>query len=272
MGTPHLLRSHCDSRWYANAIAEYQTLSIDDDSKSIELECPFGDPGMLKIIEPHQVHRELFKRATKPLHIHIRGKLEDIFSDDLPTFTAMHASPNCASTSDLARNHHQRYEEDEFAAVQPEASEASKQWDYVVSHIIRIVRDQRTRELRPGIRNTKFGFTFEQPDTTVSRNHHYVVNMCMPIENGGLGAERDTVDICQLGSSVKKATLFVHSQLPALIHELRKPDGITPKFKCPGLSKHHVHGNVRGDSKAHTAFHPRLAGILATGVFHSFCH
>ena len=90
------------------------------------------------------------------------------------------------------------------------------------------------------------------------------------IANGGLGAERDEVDICQLGASSQKPTLFIHSQLPALNHELRKPDGITRKFKCPGLSKHHVHGNVRGDSKAHTAFHPRLAGILATGVFHSF--
>ena len=53
--TPHLLRSHCGSRRYANAIAEHQTLSIDDNSKSIELECPFGDQSMLKIIEPRQV-------------------------------------------------------------------------------------------------------------------------------------------------------------------------------------------------------------------------
>ena len=73
----------CGSRRYANAVAEHQwhTLSIDDNSKKMTLEEPrsLDDPAKehtLKRIKPSEVHPDLFKNATEPLHIHIEGKLK----------------------------------------------------------------------------------------------------------------------------------------------------------------------------------------------------
>ena len=88
----------CGSRRYANAVAEHQwhTLSIDDNSNKMTLDDPAKEH-TLKRIKPSEVHPDLFKNATEPLHIHIEGKLEDIQPRDLPTLTAMHGSPNCAS-------------------------------------------------------------------------------------------------------------------------------------------------------------------------------
>ena len=102
-------------------------------------------------------------KATKPLYIHIRGKLED-----LPTFpTAMHASPNCASTSDFGEEPSPTERRGRVRRGAARGLRYEKTVDYVLDHIIRIAHDQRTRELRPGIRNRKLGSTFEQPHTSV---------------------------------------------------------------------------------------------------------
>ena len=56
-------------------------LSIDNNSKKMKLEEPrsLDDPAKehtLKRIKPSEVHPDLFKNATEPLHIHIEGKLK----------------------------------------------------------------------------------------------------------------------------------------------------------------------------------------------------
>ena len=280
---PIFFEAMCGSRRYANAVAEHQwhTLSIDDNSKRIPLEHPrsFDDPAKentLKTIKPSEVHPDLFKNVTEPLHIHIEGMLEDIQARDLPTMTAMHGSPNCASQSAMARDKHQRLEEHDYVALQQGASPESREWDFVVGHFNGIVKDQRSRELQKNasgekITNSKFGFSFEQPSTPDDRvcGHAYIKNMFHPIKNYGSSAEMDKVDICQLGATVMKPTLIIHSQLPALAAELRTTEG-GQKFKCPGKSRFHDHGSVRGHTATHTAFHPRLAAILAIGVVRSF--
>ena len=59
----------CGSRRYANAVAEHQwhTLSIDDNSNKMTLDDPAKEH-TLKRIKPSEVHPDLFKNATEPLH------------------------------------------------------------------------------------------------------------------------------------------------------------------------------------------------------------
>ena len=74
-GTSSRSAQMCGSRRYANAVAEHQwhTLSIEDNSKKMTLEEPrsLDDPAKehtLKRIKPSEVHLDLFKNATEPLH------------------------------------------------------------------------------------------------------------------------------------------------------------------------------------------------------------
>ena len=66
---PIFFEAMCGSRRYANAVAEHQwhTLSIDDNSNKMTLDDPAKEH-TLKRIKPSEVHPDLFKNATEPLH------------------------------------------------------------------------------------------------------------------------------------------------------------------------------------------------------------
>lgn len=155
---------------------QWHTLSVDNDSKGIELEHPASwedqeskKPGVLRVIRPEDVHPDLFKSQGKPLHIHVKGDVRSIPIEKIPTLRAAHAAPNCASMSSLAANKHPRESEDEFVALRADASGESIDWDDVVSHFTQLFHNQRKREMCLGVKNEEFGFTFEQPMTKRAR-------------------------------------------------------------------------------------------------------
>jgi len=164
-----------------------------------------------------------------------------------------------------------------MVAVAEGASDLSKEWDFCVKHISRINADQRDRDLGPGRKNSDFGFLFEQPSTSRVRLHNHIWFMQLPIQNGGDGAQRTTVDICQLGGPSQKPTDLWVSQLPAVYEQLCTADG-SQKYKCPGLSPFHQHVSLRtakrglgpgqrsSDPYRGARFHPLLAGLLALGI------
>ena len=119
------------------ALYQAHTFSVDDGSAKIELERPrcWDDQekeATLKVITPAEVHPDLFKGSTKPLHIHVSGSVCDIPIDQFPTFTSAHKAPPCASMSNMAADKHPRDAADHMAAIGANASEKSKHWDAMV--------------------------------------------------------------------------------------------------------------------------------------------
>ncbi len=262
----------CGSRRYANGMALFQwsTFSVDDGSKNIELEYPhvWNDQDKrapLKIITPEEVHPDLFKGQGQ-LHIHVSGRMQDIPVEKLPTFTASHCAPSCASTSPMARNHHPRNEDEHYLATVADSSQRSTMWDFEVMWYRDVVRSQRRRE-----GNATFGCTFEQPKTLCARKHLHIVNMEAPEANGGEGAKRAEVHICQLGSPCHKPTDIWHSKLPGVERELHLPDG-SSRYKCPGskAAPWHKHEQVRGATSKSVSYHRNLVAKLAAGVHESY--
>ena len=136
----------CGSRRLANEMALFQwsTFSVDDGSKEIPLEPPrkWKNPleeAELHTITPEQVHPELFI-GHKQMHIHVRGRMQDIPVEQMPTFAASHCAPNCASTSPMARNHHPRNEDEHYLATVNKASRLSVAWDFEVSWYCNLIR------------------------------------------------------------------------------------------------------------------------------------
>lgn len=263
------------------ALFQWSTFSVDDESgaaggKPIPMEkpCHWNDQDRetkLMTITPAEVHPNLFKGQGQ-IHIHVRGKVQDIPLDKMPTLTAGHGAPNCASTSQMARNHHPRNQDEHHLATAADSSQQGVTWDFEVKWFCDLARRQREREGNAG-----FGFTFEQPKTKCAREHLHIKNMEAPINNGGEGAQRGEVDICQLGSFCMKPTDVWHSQLPGVERELHRADG-SPRYKCPAprgrgpnkAASWHKHGPVRGKTDQSVSYHKNLVSKLASGVHESF--
>lgn len=261
----------CGSRRLANEMALFQwhTLSVDNGEKGIEPEIPkqWNRPekdATLKTIKPSEVHPDMFHKSGDAVHYHVCGNIQDIDPSKLPTLAATHASPNCASTSNMATNHHPRDAERDMLAVGGNASLASIEWDNTVAHVRDIIRDQRRRK-----GNEDFGFTVEQPKTHRAREHLHMKSLMAPIANGGDGAELCPVDICGLGAPQQKATDFYVGQEPGIIEALRTHSG-EPKYVCPGKSAWHKHTAVRGQTASSVRFHHALVAVLAAGFNSSY--
>ena len=261
----------CGSRRYANAVALFQwhTLSIDDDSKQIPLERPRrwddqAKEATLRVITPADVSPDMFDKFRVPTHFHVTGNFMDVHPDAWPTATAMHGSPNCASTSQMARDHHPRFEDNRFVAEE-DSSDLAKDWDGEVARFQCLVRNQR---LRPD--NDGCGFSFEQPMTVAARGHLHIQLMQTPRAQGGDAAMRLEIDVCQMGAPVPKATDLWVSQLPFLRALLYDEAKGRHRFQCPGKSAQHKHSQVRGQTKFSVAFHPALASLLAMGINGSY--
>ena len=189
------------------AAFQWHTLSIDDGSKGIPLEAAvplLGDEEgkriELKKLSPADVHPQLFANATQPLHIHIEGRFEDVAQDQWPTLTAGHFSPDCRTISNLGGSKHPRRAEDSYVAVCSGASAASKEWDSILRRIMVLASNQRDKKDYWPDQKSRFGFLLEQPKTPRASEHHHIKTMEHEIGNGGDGAEKVTVDLCQLGA------------------------------------------------------------------------
>ena len=193
-------------------------------------------------------------------HYHVQGDFMAVPVERHPTYTACHISPDCASTSQMARDKHPRREEDRYLAV--DSSPKARAWDKAVSTFRDIVREQRRRS-----GNQLFGFTFEQPVTNAARRHAQILCMEQPVEDGGDGMLRCTVHNCALGGNVKKPLDIWASKLPEVVRNLH-PDAPDPnderiKYRCNGC---HKHRQVRGRTHESVAFHPNLANLIALGI------
>ena len=216
------------------------------------------------------MHPDLFKEFTdEPVHLHVEGAFRDISIQSLPTLAALHFSPNCTSTTKMARASHPRREEHGYVGVN--SSEAAKDWDLDVDYFSRLIKDQRSRVDGRG----KVGFTLEQPVTERARKHHHIITLELPCENGGCGAKRYTVDICQVGAPQKKSTDFWVGGLDALVDMLRvKVDGQwKDRYLCPGTSAWHVHVPVQAThaqpgikTASSVRFWPGLVSLLSNGI------
>ena len=200
------------------------------------------------------------------MHFHVEGAFRDISIQSLPTLAAIHFSPNCTSTTKMARASHPRREQHGYVGVN--SSEAAKEWDLDVKYLERVILDQRER-------GHQIGFTLEQPSTPVAREHQHIKSLEVPSANGGCGAKRCTVDICQLGAPQKKSTDFWVGGLDALVDMLRiKVDGQwKDRYLCPGTSAWHVHVPVQAThaqpgikTASSVRFWPGLVWMLASGI------
>jgi len=223
------------------------------------------------------VRRDMFDR-TKVQHFHVVGNVKDIDPSNMPTLAAAHFSPNCRTTSALAAWKHPRSPEDDMVATQPDATEASKDWDLDVAHFRDIVRDQRRRTPIAGEpESSGFGFTFEQPHVRRAWEHLSIKMMMKPRANGGDGAERILFHFCAFSVPYYKPTDIYVSQLPELKKILLDEKGLArlakskdhfawSRFKCPGKCAMHQHEDVSYNTKTSVCFPQQLASDLARGI------
>ena len=194
--------------------------------------------------------------------------LKELQPEELPTFHWLHFSPTCVSTTILAASRHQRTFSTDFQGKTAEC----QLWNDDMMTFYDIIKQQRRR---PG--NLGCAFTVEQP-VGLARSTQAIRLFATPIESGGLGAIRCTLDACRHGASCKKPTDLWVGGLPNLIHALgteRTELGYPPpKWRC---SKHTPcrfypqHPQVRGNTKATCAFSYDLCSFLLAHIEADLC-
>ena len=139
----------------------------------------------------------------------------------------------------------------------------------MTARFVRFVQLMREREVSPGVENSFFGFTFEQPNTKRAYKQLHIRFLSLPENQGGCAAKKYTISMCCFGAPYGKPTDIWVGNLPALDRDLQMPDG-TQRFKCRGQSSWHKHSQVRGRTADSVRFPPGLVHAMGRAIHETY--